>query len=113
MNRVSGRLRRRRTEGAGTTMSSEQRISALAQLFPVLRKGAPGLTPWDPEQLDQWGSGPSPSAGSRHAVRFVLAVWHDSRPWRSGPFNLIQAVRVWDDAHLEALRTWLRSPWLP
>jgi len=92
---------------------TEQRISALAQRFPTLRKGAPGLAPWDPEQLDQWGSSPGPSAGGRHAVRFVLAVWHDGAPWRSGPFNLVQAVRVWDDAHLEALRTWLQAPWLP
>ena len=92
---------------------TEQRISALAQRFPTLRKGAPGLAPWDPEQLDQWGSSPGPSAGGRHAVRFVLAVWHDGPHWRSGPFNLIQALRVWDDEHLEALRSWLGAPSLP
>ena len=94
-------------------MTSSERITALAQQFPTLRAAAPGLAPWDPDKLDHWGSSPAPSAGGRHAARFVLALWHDGKDWQSGPFNLIRAVGVWDEAHLEPLRAWLRSPWLP
>lgn len=94
-------------------MTSSERMTALALRFPTLRTGAPGVTPWDPDKLDHWGSSPEPSVGGRHAARFVLAVWGYSRRWKSGPFNLIPAVGVWDKDHLEALRAWLHAPWLP
>jgi hypothetical protein len=113
-----------------------QRMAALARSFPTLHK-ADGLDPWDPDRLDHWAAThPAVTTGSRHAARFVLAVWvgracmapglteHEvdedtlysyrcESPWASGIFDVVDAFGTWDHRHQEAFLAWARDPWWP
>lgn len=94
---------------------AKQKISALAMSFPSLRR-ADGVNPWDADRLDEWGAGPR-SHGERCAARFVLAVWSggliEECPWKSGPFDMVDAVKTWDESHHRAFVSWVRDPWWP
>lgn len=88
----------------------------LCRSFPTL-VGAPCTDPFDPATLDDWACGPEPGGGARCAVRFVLAIWsgrvghvsalktsaraggHDwlvTTGWRSGLFDVVRALNVWE-----------------
>jgi hypothetical protein len=95
------------TDIAGTT---ESRIKLLAQMFPCLRK-APGISPWNALAVDDWASSGNPSHGELCTARFVLAVWDPNGEWRSGRFDLMEALPVWDLHHREAFLAWARDPW--
>lgn len=88
------------------------RMTRLARSFPTLRC-APGVEPWSPDELDAWACGPEPGSGAQHAARLVLAIWNDTTPWRCGRFDLIAAVSTWDAEHIEAMRAWAATRWLP
>jgi hypothetical protein len=87
-------------------------LSALARSFPTL-SAAPGLTPWRPEELDEWAAGPVPGSGALHAARFVLAVWRPLGEWACGPFDVMRALGAWDGPHREAFLAWANHPWWP
>ena len=91
---------------------TDVQMSRLARQFPTLRQAA-GTAPWDPDKLDAWACGPVPSGAAVHAARFLLSVWDNRRQWRCGCFDLIEAIRTWDDDHATALRAWIGKPWLP
>jgi hypothetical protein len=89
-------------------ITKEQRIAQLAETFPTLR-GAPGLYPWKPRELeDACGR---LSSGGVHAARFVLACWNSYHPWRCGPFLVLEAFGTWDDEHRAAFVAWAQDPW--
>ncbi|MCW8138297.1 MAG: hypothetical protein KIT58_05260 [Planctomycetota bacterium] len=85
-------------------------IERLAWSFPTLR-GAPGVVPWDPEELDRWACGPVPSSGGLYAAQFVLGVWNIFAEWGCGRFDALRALNTWDSAHREAFVEWAEDPW--
>jgi hypothetical protein len=92
---------------------AESRISALAEQFPSL-KTAPGVSPWDPDALNEWVATPAhPGDQARRAARFVLNLWDPSWGWSAGWFDVYQAFSDWDDAHRQAFLTWANDPFHP
>lgn len=91
-------------------MTPAERIVALADAFPSLRHAA-GVRPWDANLLDGWAAEMNLPHGSRCTARFVLAVWDPNHHWRSGAFDLMEALRVWDERHHRAFMTWVAAPW--
>jgi hypothetical protein len=88
-------------------------MSELAESFPTLRN-RPGVSPWDPESLDRWAAGSEPSHGARCAAQFVLHVWNAYvKDWKSGRFDMMEAVMCWDREHRAAFSAWTQKPWWP
>ena len=87
-------------------------VSTLAHSFPTLR-AARGLTPWRPEELDEWACGPVPGSGVLHAARLVLAIWNPHADWQCGRFDALAALGAWDQAHRTAFAAWVAQPWWP
>jgi hypothetical protein len=85
-------------------------IERLALSFPTLR-GAGGVSPWNPRELDGWACGPVPGHGAKHAARFVLAVWNNDAEWQCGKFDVVEALPVWDDSHRAVFLAWCAQPW--
>lgn len=101
----------------------------LCQSFPTLR-GAPGTDPWDPMALLRWILGGAATSGNTHAVKFVLQVWNSRVDWQQiarapadseheglgikdavlSPFNVVDALAVWDDEHTQAFLKWAHTP---
>ena len=88
----------------------EDRIRTLAHSLPSLRS-APGLAEWQAITLDAWAASGSPSHGERCSARFLLAVWNPEETWRSGRFDLMEALRVWDEPHRRTFLQWAAAPW--
>jgi hypothetical protein len=104
-----------RFEGATMTDSADNsyiRIGFVAQTLPCLQ-GVPGIAPWNAVTLDVWAviSRPKPSPAQHSAVQFLLSVWDPQSEWRSGRFDVMSALRVWDSQHREAFFNWARNPW--
>ena len=94
------------------SMSSEQKIEQLVQSFPSLR-GALGTQPWDALEFDAWACDSGLSHGTLCAARFVLSVWDPGAKWRSGRFDLAEALHCWDFDHHTAFVRWAAKPWWP
>jgi hypothetical protein len=88
-----------------------EKMTAFAGGFPCLRN-AVGVNPWDAEDLDRWAAGPV-SHGERVTAQFLLAVWSPEDEWRSGRFDLMEALRLWDPLHHRAFLKWAAEPWWP
>jgi len=89
-----------------------ERMESLALSFHGLAR-ASGVQPFDPEKLDAWASGPAPGHGALCAARFVLSVWNERAPWRSGHFDAMEALGCWDAEHRKAFVDWAAAPWWP
>ena len=87
------------------------KMTALARTFPCLR-GAPGVSPREPTELNRWACGPA-SHGERVTARFLLAVWDSSIAWEAGRFDVMEALRVWSPSHREPFLRWAADPWWP
>jgi hypothetical protein len=72
----------------------------------------PGIDPWTPHELNRWAAGPA-SGGERRTARFLFAVWDPATDWEAGPFDVLEALRVWDLSHREAFLDWAADPWWP
>ena len=101
-------------------------MTTLARSFPSLR-GADGIEPWDVERFARWlcmGT----SGGGRRAGRFVLYVWSPRTDHREfgrdlgieraedgalDPFDLSDALGVWDEEHKRAFISWVEAPFWP
>ena len=81
-------------------------ISALAESFPSLR-GRPGVSPFNFDLLHDQLSQGWITGGSRFAIQFILSVWNSDE----NPFNVVQALNVWDEAHTHAFLAWAMEPW--
>jgi hypothetical protein len=55
----------------------------------------------------------TPDASLRASARFVLDVWDSHKPTRAARFDLMEAMRVWDDDHRQALDVWVNCPNYP
>jgi hypothetical protein len=89
---------------------SSRSIEQLAQSFPSL-VNKPGVSPWDALALDAWACGPAPSHGMLCAAQFVLAVWNPDAEWRCGRFDVMEAMGVWDAAHVGSFVAWASAAW--
>jgi hypothetical protein len=87
------------------------RVQELATTFPCTAKMA-GVTPWDALRLDELASSARPSHGEIVTAKFFLAVWNPGEDWKSGRFDIMEALSVWDDNHRNALLAWAKAPWL-
>ncbi len=105
-------------EGRRWPADAGEAIAALGALFPTLR-GAPGLAPWEPEQLIAWLNGPAPGSGAQWAGRFVLSAWNSETDWSTlglaepGRFDLFRAMASWDAQHVAAMTAWIDAPFWP
>lgn len=88
-----------------------ERMTELARTFPCLRN-APGVSPWEPTELNRWACGPA-SHGERVSARFLLAVWDRSTDWEAGRFDIMEALEVWPPSHREPFLRWALDPWWP
>lgn len=93
----------------GKKPTQEEIMERLAGRFPAL-KGAPGIDPWDPKALDEWGASGRRGAGARVVVRFLLTVWNGSEDfWKSGNFRLRDLGEL-DEENFEIWKTWAARP---
>ena len=93
-------------------MTAQERIVELALTFPSLRRWAlTEVRPWEANRFDAWAAESALSHGEKVSARFVLAVWDPKAEWRSGRFNLMEALRIWDPEHRAAYLAWASDPW--
>jgi hypothetical protein len=92
-------------------LRTTKKMTELAQSFPCLR-GAPGIDPFDAQELDRWAAAPV-SHGEQVTAQFVLAVWSPGTDWQSGRFDVMEALRVWDPSHHAAFLGWAKDAWWP
>lgn len=76
-------------------------------------RNAPGVDPFLATEVDRWAAETPLSHGEQVTVHFLLAVWDPNHSWTCGAFNLMEALRVWDQAHREAFLDWAADPWWP
>jgi hypothetical protein len=93
-------------------MTPEEKITELALAFPTLQS-APGVTPWNAKELDNWAFSDAPGSGGKWAARFVLNLWNADTDWDSGLFEVFDAIAAWDEAHRKAFLLWASNPWWP
>ncbi len=84
-------------------------MSEIAQTFPSLRQ-ADGVSPWNAWQLHDWAKQTARDPMARHAVEFLLMLWH---PARFSGFSLFHALPEWDEEHRRAFSTWAGRPYWP
>ena len=94
-----------------TTASRFPRTIALAKSLPVLAQ-ADGIEPFDPAALDAWAVAAEQDGriAALFSARFVLHVFDCRRKWACGRFDLMPAMRAWDDLHQAAFRAWAAHP---
>jgi hypothetical protein len=85
-------------------------MTELCSTFHVL-EGMPGVSPWDPDLLDQNARGRSPA--EKAAIAFVLKVWNGDHKWRVGRFDAVSSMAQWDLKNRAAFEAWVRFPWWP
>jgi hypothetical protein len=86
-------------------------MTILAESFPSLREAMNGR-PFDPQWMEAHVE-ESADAGSRASAKFVLDVWNAHQPTRQARFDLIEAMRVWDNDHRNAFDEWVNGPVYP
>lgn len=97
---------------------TSERMVALIYSFPILKREAPGLTPWKPERWAKWWrTSGAQTDGSVHAVAFILSVWAgcNADHWkrRGYSFDVVRAFGSWDDRQRAAFLKWAQNPWWP
>lgn len=96
----------------GHQLSNRERMSAIAASFPALRN-APGVRPFDQHALAAYANGPH-SHGEILAARFILGVWSGDGTFPDvTPFDLFEAMGVWDSRNRAAFLAWCQSPYWP
>lgn len=111
-----------RPEMPGTPCCTEEKfVRGLIYKFPMLRRQAPGLAPWNPTKWARWWrTSGAQTGGSYHVVAFVLSVWsggnrsNDGKRWIPGyDFDLVRALQTLDEAHRRVIQEWIANPWWP
>ena len=87
------------------------KMASFARTFPSMAKA--GTDPWDAYALDRRMAESPVSHGELLTAQFLLAVWDPATAWRCGRFELMEALRVWDDRHRAAFLAWANAPWWP
>ena len=89
-------------------MDTQDRFQRLVDQFALDKVGA---RPFDAELLDANYAGAS--HGEKVSIAFLLNVWDPGGEWKAGKFDLIDALRIWDDSKRRAFCDWAREPWWP
>jgi hypothetical protein len=102
-------------------MDFEQLVKSFPSMKVVL-----GGRPWSANEVLRWVCSVGGSHGEVLTARFLLGVWNQQADWvaearelrlpspeAARRFDLLEAVAVWDVAHLTALRLWLAAPCFP
>ena len=92
-------------------MAAESQIEQLALSFPALCV-AQGVRPWNPEEFATWASGQLRGSAALYAAEFVLGVWKN-KMGEFSRFDVVAAMRAWDDEHRNAFLRWSDDPWWP
>ena len=91
-------------------------MARLAGTFPCM-KGKAGvlerIPAWDANRIDSWAASGGARHGQRVTAQFLLSVWNPEETWKCGVFNLMEALRVWDEPHHKAFLAWASNPWWP
>ena len=90
-------------------MTDASQIEQLASSFPTLPV-AQGVKPWNSEKLASWASAQSHGSAALYAAEFVLGIWN-SEIVESCRFDIVAAMRVWDEEHRDAFLRWADDPW--
>jgi hypothetical protein len=90
----------------------EKGFLEFARSFPSLTRTLAHDQTFDAARLDAYACS-AVSHGQAVTARFVLAVWDPAAEWKSGRFDLMEALRVWDEEHREAFLAWAEDPWWP
>ena len=69
------------------------------------------LRPWDANRFDARAAESGLSHSERVTAQFLLAIWNPNAEWRSGRFDLMEALRIWDFEHRAAFLAWANDPW--
>jgi hypothetical protein len=94
------------------SLDLEAKMTALARTFPSM-SSSPHVRLWDANSFDRWAGETPLSHGELMTARFLLAVWDPDHAWLCGRFDLMKALRVWDEKHREAFLAWASDPWWP
>ena len=87
---------------------SDNAFLGLGVKFPAL-VDAPGVAPWNPNQLDIWAAESADDANAVHAARFLLNLWMPAREWQCGRFDMNEAIQNWDRTHRRIFLDWAAS----
>lgn len=96
--------------------TAAEKWQAVCGTFPALESNArarAAIAEAKLRDLEQIGRHGDTGNGCKHAIRFALALWNPGFDWECGRFELVPALRAWDDAHKAAIRAWLDDPWWP
>ena len=69
--------------------------------FPSLNE-APGIMPWNPNQLDIWASEFGRDRQAIYSAQFILERWNSGFAWERGQFDPKVALESWDTVHRRA-----------
>lgn len=69
--------------------------------FPSLND-APGIMPWNPNQLDIWASEFGRDRQAIYSAQFILERWNSGFAWECGQFDPKIALEIWDAVHRRA-----------
>lgn len=92
------------------SLALEEKLAAFARTFPSMAK-ASGVKLWDANTLDLWATESPISPGELATAQFLLAIWDPTHNWRCGRFDLMDALKLWDDRHRAAFLAWAEEPW--
>lgn len=53
------------------------------------------------------------SHGEKITIQFLLSVWNPNEDWSCGPFDLHEALKVWDGKRRQAFLAWVTDPFWP
>ena len=93
--------------------TSIKRIQLIAKSFPSLERVA-GITPWNPDEIAEVAKEMILYANCeaiRASSQFILGVWDCDRKWPCGRFDVLWAMRHWNDEDQQAFRSWCAAPW--
>ena len=89
-------------------MPVEDRFQNLVDRFGLKKSGA---KPFDAELLDANYAGAS--HGEKVSIAFLLNVWNPGHEWKSGKFDVMDALSVWESSQRNAFCDWAMNPWWP
>lgn len=93
-------------------MTSVEIIIDLMRRFPYFPVPQSLIDNWDAEAFDKWASaGAGVFAESEIIIaQFILMVWNFRKKWKSGPFNIGEAMTVLSGQSRAVIQEWCMNP---
>ena len=91
--------------GSSNMKQNDNAFLGLGVKFPTLID-APGVAPWNPNQLDIWAAEANADVNAVHSARFLLILWMPTQEWQCGRFDVNDALHSWDRAHRRVFLEW-------